>query len=274
VNGLPESYEDYRLSEAGDTFHELPLLHREGLDGAAQLSDIAGRVYNSQDLVGPGLKAEWEGLAGQDAQGKFAAAYEGYVDSPLTLKETMPEVYAFMRDHIFNGTEYLEPTDLYQVEAAIAELSSMSEISPPVWQSLSPGDKVAVLQHVENMLAQNAGRPARLVMAEDMDENQGGYCADDGLHINSRWIDHPAATDSIETVVHEARHAGQRFCAQAPGVYNDRATAMAWADNLMNYKSVELYGFQAYYDQPVEKDARDFADAVVAGVKGVMEYGT
>lgn len=67
----------------------------------------------------------------------------------------------------------------------------------------------------------------------------------------------------METMAHEMRHAYQYAVVRNPQSYQvDQKTVDEWRDNFKDYKTVDDDGYKAYRDQPIEKDARDFASWV------------
>ena len=73
-------------------------------------------------------------------------------------------------------------------------------------------------------------------------------------------------TTIMETMVHEMRHAYQHAVVDNPELYQvDATTVDEWTDNLApgNYKTPDVDGFEAYENQPVEVDAREFAGEVI-----------
>ena len=146
-------------------------------------------------------------------------------------------------------------------------------IDKEAWAQLSEEGKVAVLQAIESEAAAEAGREARPVQAEWL------YTGEDGIELgcyrpdtqtisvnasqlaeDSRYGDNP--DKMIETVLHEGRHAFQHDVAEGKVPYEDQKTAEAWAQNLAPGGYVTFNeNPRAYYDQPVEADARSFAGA-------------
>lgn len=111
-----------------------------------------------------------------------------------------------------------------------------------------------------------------------MDAKQpGGYNVDDdyiavnfkaGMDHGQLLGDDPAA--ALRTYAHEFRHAYQ--CYQA-SLYesdqffmsrqvHDMGKAREWSVNLQHYKAPDE-DYDDYYNQPIERDARDFAEKLV-----------
>lgn len=75
--------------------------------------------------------------------------------------------------------------------------------------------------------------------------------------------------ETLDTIVHELRHAVQHKCIRQPGFWNiDENVRAAWAQNMApgHYipASVDLRG---YASQPIEQDAATFAAQVMKGVR-------
>ena len=68
----------------------------------------------------------------------------------------------------------------------------------------------------------------------------------------------------IDTLAHEMRHAYQYAVISNPENYQvDEETVEEWRENFNDYKTTDDDGYQAYRNQPIEKDAREFASWVI-----------
>lgn len=64
----------------------------------------------------------------------------------------------------------------------------------------------------------------------------------------------------METILHESRHAYQDYAINNPEkVSVDADTIMVWKNNFEHYICPE-FDYEAYFNQPVEADANDFAE--------------
>ncbi len=73
--------------------------------------------------------------------------------------------------------------------------------------------------------------------------------------------------ESLDTIVHELRHAVQHKSISEPGFWGfTQQQRQAWADNMSNYIS-SATDMKAYTRQPIERDAFTFAAAVIEEVK-------
>ena len=140
------------------------------------------------------------------------------------------------------------------------------------WETLEEPKKLEVLQAVENQMALEAGRPSCPV------EGRWLYTGQDGItlgafspgrqtiYINTSQFDPDARygrdPDRILTAcIHEGRHAYQHQVAEGLVTHPDPEEAESWKENLSddNYISYKENPV-AYYLQPVEADARSFAE--------------
>lgn len=143
------------------------------------------------------------------------------------------------------------------------------------WSHLTEEGKVEVLQAIEDQAASESGRLARPVVSEAL------YVGNDGVELGcyrhdqqtiyvnayqlgegSLYGDNP---DKLaEVVLHEGRHAFQHDVAEGKVPYDEEA-ADAWAKNLEPGGYVSFHeNPRAYYEQPVEADARSFAASRLA----------
>ena len=145
-------------------------------------------------------------------------------------------------------------------------------LSGEKWSSLEDSEKIEVLQTIENRMAFESGRlPCPVV-------GQWLYTGEDGIvlglyrrdtqtiYINTSQFDPESKYGKdpdriITTCIHEGRHAYQNQVANGLITHEDAEEAEAWRDNLAedNYISYQENPV-AYYMQPVEVDARSFAE--------------
>ena len=135
------------------------------------------------------------------------------------------------------------------------------------WSTLDVTDRLGVLSDVEARMANMQGRPPVPVTMESMAPAEyGGYSSDQRqitLNENHLSGDTMPATEFADTIVHEGRHAYQDYAVQHPGFVSDQKTVDAWADNQSHYRDMQTYGADRYREQPLEKDAWEYAERVV-----------
>lgn len=140
------------------------------------------------------------------------------------------------------------------------------------WTSLSDEQKVEVLQTIENHSAYESGRLSCPVLGRFL------YTGSDGIvlgsydphnqviYVNTSQFDPDSkyGHDSealVTACLHEGRHAYQHQVVNGTVECEDETVAEEWRDNLAegNYISFKENP-RAYYNQPVEVDAREFAE--------------
>lgn len=164
------------------------------------------------------------------------------------------------------------------------------------WNTLSDAEKRQVMQNIANDIARQHGMGTIPVSVEQLVDPEGlnslGYWDGSRIHVDVDDLSDPNA--AINTVVHEARHAVQehmvhqanpnwwdsflRFIGlqptpQWPQYGITEATAQNWANNFANYISppaaydpadpASVTQMNNYLNQPVESDARDYAEQFV-----------
>jgi hypothetical protein len=152
------------------------------------------------------------------------------------------------------------------------------------WENMSDDERRAVLEHIAEELAREAGIDDFEVRVEDLEDQDGDGVDDDpSTNLHGSWseddrvlrLDENDLADpgSLATVAHEVRHAQQHKAVDdlpwwpwedyhgPPGVSQEEVEE--WEDNFDDYKTSQRDGFDAYHDQPVEKDAREAGAAYI-----------
>lgn len=119
------------LEQRESTGIELPKSHLEniesrnleGADLSSTLKTIGECCFDRVVMPFPGLRYGFSEISGSNSRKYFADCYCRYITSPKELREEKPEIYAFMRDRLFYGKEYLD------VRSPLPELYSANEIT-------------------------------------------------------------------------------------------------------------------------------------------------
>lgn len=140
------------------------------------------------------------------------------------------------------------------------------------WHSLDDSGKLEVLQTIENHMASESGRlpcpvEGRWLYTGEDGIVLGSYSRDSqAIYINASQFDPESRygkdPDRIITAcIHEGRHAYQNQVVNGLAVHGNAREAEIWKENLSedNYISYRENPV-AYYMQPVEVDARTFAE--------------
>lgn len=122
-----------------------------------------------------------------------------------------------------------------------------------------------------NTLAIDAGDAFRTEVLgvrffRDTAEHRGYFSNDGYLYLNEDVLTNPTnRLDALDTVFHEGRHAMQQAAIYDPNKYSvERKQADIWKDNFNNYIQYENNRL-GYFRQPIEADARGFAESVLSG---------
>ena len=136
------------------------------------------------------------------------------------------------------------------------------------WSDLSLEQQKQSMTDLANYVAADTGNdnPPEIVFRDDMpDGTYGGYNPDTNtMEINENMLDD--SNEAADTIAHEMWHAHQEQAAKDPN--NPRAAE--YQEAFDNYISPE-YDFEAYQDQMIEAEARDYAQGFkdkLAGMKG------
>lgn len=165
--------------------------------------------------------------------------------------------------------KYLEaPNDIEQAEKISDAMSKIEGADYDTWCKLSKEERLEVMQKIENVASKIAHRPSCQVNSKYLGENHLGYFSPDTkkITLNSRYLesDRESYYKSIETIIHEGRHGYQDYNMYSRQVHPSSGDITNWVWNQFEcgYQSAEIYGFKRYWMQPVETDARKFAEDV------------
>lgn len=154
----------------------------------------------------------------------------------------------------------------------MAEVFDKNTISE--WGTMSMEAREAKLSEYYNKLGEALGIDAKGVIIEDCSQTVGegvlGYNSGDGyLHIDSNNLEDPSKLmEVLNTTTHEARHQLQSEAIADPSRFPEISPSLIgeWEHNMQNYDGGQ-FGYEGYYNQGVEVDARVFAADVINGYK-------
>ena len=166
---------------------------------------------------------------------------------------------------------YLEaPSDSIQIEQASDVMKDMEGLRFEEWKELSFDQRVELLQKLEYAMAQIEHRPPCELNVEKLDEGDFGYFSKSSLDItlNSRYIKSDSFADykeCLDTIIHEGRHAYQHYNLTVREVHSREGdlTNWKWNEFELGYRNPRIHGMKAYWSQPVECDARAYAEDVL-----------
>lgn len=185
---------------------------------------------------------------------------------------TSLEVPDFLR---LNETgECAPPMEVQAVEISEA-FRDIPELSFENWQELSVEDRAVTLNAFEARIAEIELRDAMPVNTESTDPGVYGYYDGTKLVISDKLLGSNRYEDYkevMDTLLHEGRHAYQFHNVYTSQTELSDTLVDAWRVNLkeLGYDSASTLdtmfatkGFKRYYTQPVEVDARHFAETVI-----------
>lgn len=194
------------------------------------------------------------------------------------------EVIEPMRDQI--PSKYLEaPNDMEQVNQISDVMKDTDGLKLEDWKELSFDQRVEVLNRLEGKIADIEHRQACPVMVADLGnlaEYNGKIGGRLGQHQHGPWgeriiinselvkSDNPCYYFNVlDTVVHEGRHSYQTYNMEQRQTHTSQGDLTNWRVNLdrYGYQNSALCGFKLYWMQPVEADARKFAEDVLTAYK-------
>lgn len=184
----------------------------------------------------------------------------------------------------FEMTEIV--TDLEMTEGIAEYLETVDELKYENWCKLSISERAAVLNRVEQNIATIEHRPALKVELEQMKPRHMGYqcAAENKIVLNSLYVGADSREqhrEVIDTIIHEGRHAYQHYNTDVKTIHESISEVKSWYENFYDpeYKyyqsgsqkvlipyhdgTIHDVDYRLYYYQPVETDARDFANDVL-----------
>ena len=144
---------------------------------------------------------------------------------------------------------------------------------------------MALLNNLEKQIAEIEHRPACPIYVENLGEirevdgdlqgHMGNHQTDifgrEKIVINSELVNSNNMrfyNEVLDTVVHEGRHSYQTYNLEQRETHTSKGDLTNWHINMerYGYQSAQLWGFKAYWMQPIEA-ARKFAEDVLIAYK-------
>lgn len=166
---------------------------------------------------------------------------------------------------------YLEaPQDSIQIKDISEEMKSIEGLDFDDWKESSFNERMSVLQKLEDQISVIAHRPSCELATMDLNNGHFGYYSNNSnlIVINNDIIESNTFNDyreALDTLVHEGRHAYQNYNLYEREVHPRDGDISNWKLNEFSYgyQDAEHFGFKAYALQPLEADARAFAEDVL-----------
>ena len=194
---------------------------------------------------------------------------------PPRAIDSNPEINALLGDKEGIDKTLLEaPNDIEQAKEASEMLRNIEGAKFETWQSLSVEERADVLQEIECNIADIAHRPVASVEVRSLGRDSYGFYDNNNGHIviNEDFIDasYENYRECLDTIVHEGRHAYQDYNLNVRQVHPSIGDITNWKVNEfdLSYQDYKTYGMERYWMQPLEADARKFAEDVVTRFLG------
>ncbi len=168
-------------------------------------------------------------------------------------------------------TRYLEaPSDLEQIKQLGDYLADVPKFRYETWKELDFDERYKALQLAEFKIAEIEHRDPCTVRIDSLGEGYYGYYSprDKSITLNkdyviSNFLEYYKNT--LDTLIHEGRHAYQDYNMTEREVHprEGEVNMWKWNEYTIGYKDAFLCGMEAYAMQPVETDARAFAEDVL-----------
>ena len=174
----------------------------------------------------------------------------GEVQNPLEV-EPPPET------NEYTGGEYTDFNKTMSKDGVLESTDPAVESQEiGSWNDMSLDDQKLAMNDLANDVIADTGmkNPPEVVFSGDMDDNNyGGYNPETNtIEINENMLDD--GPEAADTIAHEMWHAYQHECSQDPS--NPRGAE--YQEGFDNYITPDM-DFEAYENQMVEAEARDFA---------------
>lgn len=226
-------------------------------------------------------------------------AAEAHTEQRILLRDALAQRVGSVLDQAYEVDSALVHA---RPEGSFSEAGPHGVIDPEVerqWAQMSDDERRATLEEMAEALADGYAVDGFEIRIEDLEDSDGDGDDDDpDTDSHGSWSDHDRVLridtndlddpDTINTMAHEVRHAAQHenvrdafpgLVDQAlieaglkddpfhppPGVTRDEVEA--WRDNFEDYQAPQD-GFDDYFNQPVEQDARASGDAYVDDLTG------
>jgi hypothetical protein len=248
---------------------EPPSDHLSGLEETSDtpLEDVADHVFETDIEKNPGLAAAWLRLVDVgNLREVFVEAYQKYLREPGPLLREQPEIFSFMKEHIFMGRDYLAEWSFSRLHDQVESLAGESEGISKAWTETDFESRVRFLNEAERRIAEAHERPVVNIVIETMPESVNGYY-DGTIHINGR----PRVFDDfgrcMAALFHAERHAYQANALETPGLHWNDSEMASWQREFGDgYLDPRDYGLEDYSAMESERDARIYEQLMANGL--------
>lgn len=198
----------------------------------------------------------------------------------MGAKEQPPNSANGVRNQLLNTeiTRKMEKVHDFKLRTQAHDYLKREQYSKEKWETLSVDQKKASLTAMVGDLNRLLGTniSGNIEFYHDATRRSRGQYVhgEKKVRINECYLIGDTSWRIYQTVIHEMRHAYQHYAVENPDKVNvSKETIAKWKENFENYKSPKNgCSFEEYISQPIEWDAKNFANQVAELVGSNPEY--
>lgn len=259
------------LGGSNESINQVPVKaeinHGEGSEWSANERSVKSAV-NEGSTVFVEHTYEYEGTSKRPSTLTCSTKIEQEQSHTLEFDNSLEEVSSQKFSENLEIQHIEAPEDNIQVKEATEAIENIEGTKYNEWKELSVEERADVLQKIENSVAEVAHRPSCIINVKPLGENNYGFFDSETgeITVNSNYLtsSYEDYSECLDTIIHEGRHAYQNYNVYYEQVHPNSKDISDWDSNwnLNGYQDPQTYGFEAYWNQPVEADAREFAEKI------------
>ena len=253
--------EDYMRIAEGIPDVQQALDSGKSLDEIKQdpdLKDTAHAYFDPENMIKVEQQADGSYSFADDGRHRIAAAQELGYEIPVQVTNLPENANASAADMKPEGTA--TPEDVANKSDISSETrENLGAFEQNNWDNLSQVEKEQAVEILRDSIAEDLqleNKPNIAYYNNEDPGDHGGYAASNNTIYINRFNMGDAA-ETADTVAHESRHCWQHERADNPQTEQDQQ----FKENFDDYTRPED-NFEEYLNQPVEQDARDYAEQV------------
>ncbi len=236
-----------------------------------ELGDTARAYFDPENMIKVEQQSDGSYSFTDDGRHRIAAAQEYGYQIPVEVTNMPENANASDADGSdikpnvdssaeTNPEETTAPKDINAKSDISSETrENLGAFEQSNWDNLSQAEKEKTVERLRDSIAEDLqleNKPNIVYYDNERPGDYGGYAASTNTIYINRFNMGDAA-ETADTIAHESRHCWQHERANDPQTEQD----YQFKNNFDNYVRPEL-NFEAYQSQPVEQDARDYAEQV------------
>ena len=207
------------------------------------------------------------GKKGSDSVNDSSINNESDVINPMTgFVRYLGDLFYALTKNSNDQEKFKEALQDHNMSYTAQSYLNRPEYSEEAWIYASLQERKQMLTSLMHDLNVLMGLNVTIITFEPLRANNPGkyFFKDNSILINLDYIDpsnHQLGSYvAMQSIIHEMRHAYQWAAVHNPDQFNVSAeTRRQWAYNYNHYIDGNIYGYEAYVEQPIEYDAKRFA---------------